>query len=236
MRLRLLLAGCLSLAPLFAAAQDAPDAQPAGGKVEWARLKTSSRSWDRHAESDPRLLEFIRESTTLNIDPIWKSADVENLAQMTSYPFLFSEGIQYVTDDPGRRNLHEYVQRGGFLFIDSCINTNINPDPDRFLQMQIATLQAIFPGVHVDPVAPNHEIFSDCFEMKDGLPHTYMNNIYNEAWARQPLQKVTYQNRFIGLISLSGLQCGWAAMNPDPEHIHDCMKMMVNIYVYAITH
>jgi len=40
----------------------------------------------------------------------------------------------------------------------------------------------------------------------------------------------------VSLISLSGLQCGWDAMNPDPDHITNCMKMMVNIYAYAVTH
>lgn len=209
---------------------------PAGGKVEWARLKTASPSWDRHARSDPNLLQFIRSSTTLNIDPVWHVADVENLQQMCSYPFLFSEGLHHVTDAPGLQNLREYFQRGGFIFVDSCINTNINPDPDEFLKAQIATLQAIFPDARVERLPPDHEIFHNCFEMTDGLPHTYMANVYNPAWAKHGLYAVYAGDHFVSLISLSGLQCGWDGMKPDPEHIANCMKMMVNIYVYAITH
>jgi hypothetical protein len=208
----------------------------ASGKVEWARLKTPSRSWDRHARSDPNLLHFIRASTTLNIDPVWRVADVENLQQMCAYPFLFSEGLHHVTDPQGLQNLREYIKRGGFIFVDSCINTTVNPDPDEFLKMNTATLQSLLPDMRIERLPPDHEIFSNCFEMRNGLPHTYMNNIYDPTWAKHGLYAVYSDNRLDSIISLSGLQCGWDGMDPDPNHITECMKMMVNIYIYAITH
>ena len=207
-----------------------------GGKIEWARLKTQSVSWNRHADADPRLLRFIRNTALLNIAPVWHAADVENLKQMDAYPFLFSEGIHHVTDLPGILNLREYLKRGGFLFIDSCINTNVNPDPDAFLSMQIAALQRILPDSRVERLPDSHEIYHNCFAMTEGLPHTYMANAYDPAWAKHGLYAVYSNNRLVSIISLSGLQCGWAAMNPDADHITNCMKMMVNIYVYALTH
>lgn len=218
--------------------QDAssPQTHVLGGKVEWARLKTDGPYWDRHARSDPRLLRFIRTSAALNIDPVWHTADVDNFQQMIAYPFIFSDGLHRVTDLQGLQNLREYFKRGGFIFIDSCINTDINPDPDIFLRLQEATLQRILPDSHVERLPDNHEIYRDCFDMKDGLPHTYMNNIYNPAWAKHGLYAVYSGNHLVSLISLSGLQCGWDSMNPDPEHVTNCMKMMVNIYFYAITH
>ena len=213
-----------------------PSAQLPGGKVEWARLKTQGPYWDRHARSDPRLLRFIRNTASLNIDPVWHAADVEDFQQMIAYPFIFSDGLHRVTDLQGIQNLREYFKRGGFIFIDSCINTDINPDPDAFLKMQITTLQRILPDARVERLPDNHEIYHNCFDMKDGLPHTFMRNIYNPAWAKHGLYAVYSGDRLVSLISLSGLQCGWDSMNPDPEHVTKCMKMMVNIYVYAITH
>src|SRR5580658_4387340 len=153
-----------SLALLLTPVAADPAGNPmAGGKVEWARLKTASATWDRHARSDPNLLYFIRTSTTLNIDPIWHVADVESLQQMCAYPFLFSEGIHHVTDEQGLDNMREYIKRGGFIFVDSCINTNINPDPDAFLAMQIATLQKIFPDARMERLPEDGEIFHNCF-------------------------------------------------------------------------
>ena len=72
--------------------------------------------------------------------------------------------------------------------------------------------------------------------MKDGLPHTYMQNIYNPAWAKHGLYAVYSDKRFVSLISLSGLQCGWSGLGPNAEHTANCMKMMVNIYVYVVEH
>ncbi len=206
------------------------------GQIEWARLKTQDPQWARHSRSDPRLLRFIHDNTTLDIDTEWHSADVENLRQMTAYPFLFSAGIQGVADEEGRENIREYLQRGGFVFIDACINTTVNPDPDAFLKMQIDTLSTILPKVKVERLPDDHAIFRSCFEMKDGLPHTYMNNQYNPVWAKHGLYAVYSEKHFVGLISLSGLQCGWDGMFPNDDHITNCMKMMVNIYVYVVEH
>ena len=171
----------------------------------WARLKTQSLSWQRHAQSDPYLLHFIRGTAKLNIDPAWHSADVENLEQMCAYPFIFSEGLHHVTDSRGLQNIREYLQRGGFIFVDSCIA--VNRDPDVFLQAQIDTLHSVLPDARMERLPDDHVIYHNCFEMKDGLPHTYNGNIYDDKWHRH-----------------------------GPTHVTNCMKMMVNIYVYALTH
>jgi hypothetical protein len=37
-----------------------------------------------------------------------------------------------------------------------------------------------------------------------------------------------------GVITLSGLQCGWSGQAAPPGHDVLCMRMMVNIYVFAM--
>jgi hypothetical protein len=68
------------------------------------------------------------------------------------------------------------------------------------------------------------------------LPHTFNRNVFDPAWQKYGLTGIYYQDRMVGLISLSGLQCGWDRMNPEPGHNVECMKMLVNIYTYALTH
>ena len=74
----------LALTPLLllpASAQQDPDAlRPEA--VGWARLKTPSEWWRRHSTGDPTLMQFLRDNTTLNIDPQWYVADVESLPQL----------------------------------------------------------------------------------------------------------------------------------------------------------
>jgi len=229
MWLPFLLVTALLLTPL--AADPMPDI--AGGKVEWARLKTPSPSWDRHASSDHLLLEYIRESTTLNIDPVWRAADVEDIKQMCAYPFLFSEGLGFV-DDAGRKNLREYIQRGGFLFIDSCIAPNVNQREDDFIAAQMVALHDILPDMKTEPIPDDHEIFHNCFDMVDGLPNTRVDDL--EDWPPEGLTAIYSKNRLVSILSVSGLQCGWAGIKRSQEHSTNCMKMMINIYVYAITH
>jgi hypothetical protein len=204
-----------------------------GGKVEWARLKTPSPSWQRHAKSDHLLLEYIRNSTSLNIDPAWHSADVDDLQQMCAYPFLFSEGLGYV-DEAGRKNLREYIQRGGFLFIDSCIAPDVNPVQNEFVAAQMFALRDILPDLRTEPIPPDHAIFHNCFDMVDGLPQTRPDDPYR--WPMTGLTAIYSHDRMVGMMSLSGLQCGWSGIGGSQVHSTNCMKMMINIYFYAITH
>ena len=229
MWMRFFLVAALLVTPL--AADPLPNLP--GGKVEWARLKTPSPSWDRHAASDRYLLEYIRSSTTLNIDPVWRAADVEDIHQICTYPFLFSEGLGFV-DEMGRKNLSEYIRRGGFLFIDSCIAPNVNRREDDFIATQLTALHEILPDMRTESIPADHEIFHNCFDMVDGLPNTRIDDLPD--WPPEGLTAIYSKNRLVSIMSVSGLQCGWAGIIPSQVHATNCMKMMINIYVYAITH
>jgi len=227
----------LALTPLLllpASAQQDPDAlRPEA--VGWARLKTPSEWWRRHSTGDPTLMQFLRDNTTLNIDPQWYVADVESLPQLCTYPLVFSQGIHMLDTSTSKTNLAEYMRRGGFLLIDSCINSSITPDPDVFLQQQIAMLGEIIPEATIEPLPPDHDVYKIFFQFPDGKPpHTFMDNIYDPKWDKYGLFGIMIGNRMVGMISLSGLQCGWDRMIAPPGHDIECMKMLVNIYIWAM--
>jgi hypothetical protein len=228
---QLLLTTLLFLVPIAVEATESEMA--GGGKVEWARLKTPSPSWQRHAGSDHLLLEFIRDNTSLDIDTAWHAADVDDLHQMCAYPFLFSEGLGYV-DEAGRKNLREYIQRGGFLFIDSCIAPDVNPVQANFVSAQMTALRDIVPNMQTGPIPGDHAVFHNCFNMIDGLPQTRPDDPFR--WPMNGLTAIYSNNRMVAMMSLSGLQCGWSGIGGSQVHSTNCMKMMINIYFYAITH
>lgn len=205
-----------------------------GGKVEWARLKSDSPYWDRHAAYDGTALELIRSSTSLNIDPIWYSASPKKLEELCVYPFLYSDSIAFLSRDE-IANLGEYLRRGGFLFIDACVNVSINPDPKVFLRSQMRVLSSLFPDLKVGRLKPEHEVFSIYFKMTEFPPQT--RSPKNNNWAEgptQPLHAVFAGDRMIGIISISGFQCGWAGYGGH-ENAVNCARMLANIYVYAMT-
>jgi hypothetical protein len=231
--LKLLLAGAAFAPGMAGLGRSLGDLR--GDRVGWARLKTPSLHWRRHSESDLVLMEFFRQQTTLNIDPTWYVADVENLTEMCKFPLLFSQGVHMVQSATGRDHVAEHVRRGGFLLIDACCNRDITPNFDVFLQQQTDFLATVLPETMVVSLPANHEIYRCRFQIPNGHPpHTFFNNSYDLQKAGHGLYGIMIGQRMAGLISLSGLQCGWAHMIAPPGNDVACMRMLVNIYIYAM--
>jgi hypothetical protein len=208
-----------------------------GGRVGWARLRTPDAYWERHSEEDNRLSVFIRRETSLNMDPTWYSVSVDSLEELCRYPFIFANSLAAVRTTQARSNLVEYFKRGGFVVVDACINKTINPDPAKFLDDNKAVFTALIPGCEIKPLSQEHEIYSCFFTMTVKPPHTYHDARYDKRWAQHGLYGVYVKGRIISIITLSGLQCGWSGVSATrPNHAQECMEMMVNIYVYAMSH
>jgi len=204
-----------------------------GGKVEWARLRNSGQYWNRHAESDPELLDFIRRNSSLNIDTTWQAASGATLAGLCNYPFLFTDRVENLNPTE-ERNLAEYLKRGGFLFIDCCCNTGINPSPDEYLANQLKFLNGMLPGAKIDPIPESHEVYGLFFRVQRHPPRAMPGNSWMDTRAF-PLRTIHLGNRLVGMFSMSGLQCAWAHVG-SPANAQECLEMMTNIYIYAITH
>jgi hypothetical protein len=235
--LQTVLAGA-ALAPGLAFAGDFGHLR--GDRVGWSRLKTPSTQWRRHAGADPILTKFFRDETTLNIDPVWYVADADNLGELIRYPLLFSQGIGVITGPAGRSNLAEYIRRGGFVLVDACHDSHVTPDFDEFLRQQIAFYSVALPEAQIVSLPPTHDVYRCHFQIPDGKPpHTFMENAYNPNKARHGLYGVMIGSRLAGIISLCGWQCGWDHVTeyPSPSPAGTdvaCMRMVVNIYVYAM--
>jgi hypothetical protein len=167
--------------------------------------------------------------------PEWNAADPASLDDLCAYPFIFSTGLRPVADPAALENLSEYLLRGGFLLVDSCINIQITPDPDEFLAANSAVFRSLLPRCEIRRLPEDHPVYSNYFAPRERPPRTYFENRYNPAWARHGLYGVHVGERLASLISLSGLQCGWDRMTSPPGHPEECMRMVVNIYAYAMT-
>jgi hypothetical protein len=236
--LKLLPAACVVCGRLGARAAEYESLQ--AGSVGWARLKTASPYWKRHAGADPTLTQFFRDETTLNIDLIWHQADVDNLDALCEYPFLFSQGVGVVAEPAERRNLAEYIRRGGFVLVDACHDIHVTPDFDEFLSQQIEFYAAALPEAKIVSLPATHDVYRCFFPIPGGRPpHTFMSNIYDPIKARHGLYGVMIGSRMAGIISLCGWQCGWDHVTEHrsqapPGTDLACMRMVVNIYLYSI--
>jgi hypothetical protein len=224
---------CATLPPLLVSETRADIHR--GGRVGWARLGTPDDVWRRHAESDSIFSDFIRTQTTLNIDPEWASADVGNLATMCDFPMLFTNSIHRIARPDHRANLAEYLRRGGFLLVDSCINRDLTPDPDAFYQNQTAAFLAILPGCEIRRLPEEHDIYRNFFEMSERPPHAYHGGHPIPAWKKHGLYAIHLGDSPVALLSLSGMQCAWTFISQDSRSGQQALRMMANIYVYAMT-
>ena len=206
--LKLMLAGVAITPGLAAFGAKLDDLR--GDHVGWARLKTPSPDWKRHAGADPALTTFFHNQTTLNIDQKWYVADANSMDQLCQYPFLFSQGLAPITEQASRDNIAEYIRRGGFMLVDACHDIHVTPDFDEFLRDQIAFYTAVLPEAKIVSLPSTHEVYQVFFTIPDGKPpHTFMSDIFDPHKASFGLYGVMIGSRMVGIISLCGWQCGW---------------------------
>lgn len=203
-----------------------------GGRVDWTRLISGSEYWNRHASTDARLLQYIRSNTPLDVAETWQATDPADLAALCAYPFVYADNLHFLAEDKAA-NLVEYLKRGGFVFVDFCGNVRINPRPEVFLVRQVEVLRRHLPELRVAPIPADHDMFRIYFKL-DRQPQTRPGD---SAWLdgeTNPMFGLYLGRRMIGLVGLSGYQCAWSGTGP-PVNAVECMRMVTNIYLYAMT-
>jgi hypothetical protein len=200
-----------------------------GGRVGWGRLITERSSWSVHSANDPELADFIRNETSLNIDPTCYPVDPSSLVQLCNFPFLFTNNLTNVHNPRSIANLREYLRRGGFIYIDRCVNLSFSLPQETFYARHIDFFAQLLPGSEVRPIAADDPIYRCYFPVDHDAEPLRMN-------IRQPGHNSLYgvydRNRMVILLSLANFQCGWPG-NWKRQNL--CMKMVANIYVYAMT-
>lgn len=235
------LAAAAALRPPGAPAQDLRRAEAGPGSADpdkgamshWARLKFKIKDpawkvdWKAHPSGDIRLIRAINLATTANLREQWNVVDVEDLDQLIRIPFIFVHAqVEPAFTERGKRNIAEYLDRGGFLLVDDCVKTEL--EPDLFFQSMKAMLPELLPGSQWEPLGPEHPVFHCHYDMPNGQPHA--------QGRRHGAFGLMHRNRMVAYLTASDLHCGWASAGWfQPRVEDDCLKMGVNIYVYAMT-
>lgn len=211
-----------------------PAQPPPRGRVEWTRLITPSEYWNRHMEGDRSMLRYIREKTPLQVEESWRATSPDNLEDLCRYPFIYAHDLRDLTAKQAR-NIAEFIRRGGFVFVDFCVNVKINPAPREFMQLQYQTLRPHLPGVKVFQLTPQHEIYSVYFKMRHFPPQTRPGDSQWVDGETNPMYGLEYEGRLVAVVGLSGFQCSWDGVG-GYENAVECMQMVANIHIYAMTH
>jgi hypothetical protein len=230
----LMLTGLTTAVPIAVAAADAGGpVMHQSGRVGWGRLITPTTQWGRHGEQDPRLTEFIAAQTKLNLDRAWYPVTADKLDQLCRYPFLFAKDLLRIASPEHLRNLQEYVRRGGFICIDPCVN-GFSPGEKETLARQYGQLfTRLFPACTMRVLPDEHEIYHCYFSVT--VDELYPPQMIRAGAIKPPrigLRGIFLDDRMIAAVSITGLECGWPET---PDRVPACLKMITNIYVYAMT-
>ncbi len=187
--------------------------------------------WEPDTRSAAGLLQFMR--TRLNLDVASDKVPVT----LTS-PHLFDFPVLYMVShhplqlsDKEKSRLKLYLERGGFLFAESCCG---NPVFDRSFRALMAEL---FPDHPLKRLPPTHPIFSTGFPLRSV---TYRKAVRKEhPHLTEPwLEGVEIKGRLAVAYSKFGLGCGWEnhpCLGCRGLVRDDALKLGADVVLYGLT-
>lgn len=204
------------LKPLFAQATD---------DVRIARIQyRGGGDWYNDPSSIPNLIRFARQHIPISISDRFDDIAIGS-RELHRYPFAFLTGHgNIVVNQAEASNLREYVDNGGFLFVDDDYGL------DRYIR---EVFIQVFPNDSLIELPFNHPIYNQVFVFPDGLPKIHEHD------GKPPRGYGIFRNgRLVVFYAYeSNLADGWAYdVHNNPEHItRASLQMGVNLLFYALT-
>lgn len=191
-----------------------------------ARVKyDGGGDWYSDPESLPRLLEFVRTSTLIDVAPREEVVELSS-DQLYAHPYLYLTGHGNLSFSPDEAlRLRTYLESGGFLHIDD------NYGLDRHIRRE---LKKVFPDLDMVELPFSHPIYHSQYEFSNGLPKVHEH----DGGPPQGFGLVDASGRLMVFYTFeSDLGDGW-----EPESVHDnppekrlaALRMGTNILVYAM--
>lgn len=199
----------------------------------FATASYESGDWDSAPLVPANLIHSIAQYTEIEVAPEGAVVALSS-REIFRYPFLFLTGHLPVRfTEAESRNLREYVERGGFVFIDDH-----NHDIDAaFHRTTVAELARIFGENALVELPNDHELYRAFFVFEDGPPTTsHELNGWGDGLIHENLYAILVNGRIGVLYSNKDYSSEWSyhVQNKRFQAI-DNTRFGVNIIVYALT-
>jgi len=164
--------------------------------------------------------------------------DFDEPKRLREYPFLFMTGENhYEFTESQKRNLKEYITRGGFLLIDDCV---VASGGDFFYQSSYRLLEGVFGSGSVRSVPREHEVFHNVYDLGGtGLPLLHYTQDGRPHGLNHGARGLFIRDRLAVFLSSTDLHCGWCDSHGTTWGLHGyrrAVQMGINIIMYALTH
>ncbi|WP_291906063.1 DUF4159 domain-containing protein [Chitinophaga sp. CB10] len=203
-----------------------------GNTFTFVRLRYKSGDWDTDQRMPSNILNSLIEYTTIPVAMQEKVIDLGS-PELFQYPFCYLSGHKLVQfDKQEAANFKQYVQNGGFVFVDDC-NHDIDGLFARSFEKQMASL---FGPAALQKIPNSHAIYRSFFTFESGPPNTSFElNGWGDDLIHEYLKAITVNGRIGVLYSNKDYGCEWDYDFRNKRFLaEDNTKFGVNIIVYAL--
>ena len=197
----------------------------------FATARYASGDWESAPSLPESVIDAVARYTTIDVAPVGVNVDIAT-PEIFNYPFIWLTGhLPLRFTDAERRNVQQYVERGGLMIIDDH-NHDIT---GVFHKTATEEIERMFGKMTRLP--KDHEIYRCFFVFEDGPPNTHHElNGYGDDLLHRYLDAVVVNGR-IGLIySSKDYSSEWSFHSETKKFMQqDPTKFGVNLIVYALT-
>ena len=213
---------------------------PAEKPFKMARIKfipggVPKDIWNWYPEADKTMLIQTKKKTFINIDTGWNYAEPRKLDELLKYNILFiTANGEFNPSKQDLENLKKYLQQGGFIYADDCVDTERR---DAFFKKFKAVIENFF-GQKMQKLPDSHAIYHCFYDLPAGAPDTHPLSIKHGGWG------LYLNNRLVIFLTSGDIHCGWESRfarlkknKPmfDSQAETLALNMGANIIVYALS-
>lgn len=199
----------------------------------FTRLQYNSGDWNTDQRMPSNVMHTIVTYTDMTVDTKERIVPLSS-EKIFESPFCYLSGhklVQFDADE--RRNFKNYVENGGFVFVDDC-NHDIDGLFAKSFEKQMAEL---FGNKALKKISNKHGIYSAFFNFDDGPPTTSQElNGWGDDIIHDYLKAITINGKIAVLYSNKDYGCEWDYDYRNKRWLaEDNTKFAMNIIIYALT-
>ncbi|MDD5351534.1 MAG: DUF4159 domain-containing protein [Chthoniobacteraceae bacterium] len=199
-------------------------------RLAFSTVDGSRKLWNISPEGDAILRRELKRLTNINVSMDPKVVRLGDFDEMCLNPFVFmTSGGAFQLPDDEEKNLHEFLERGGFILADDCVGTTPQTR-DAFFRCYQGLINKLYPDNPMRKIPSDHEIFHNYFDFPEGCPH--MQGVPHGAYGL--FEPVT--GRIMTWLSPGDIHCGWTCRFWEMEKNTQAIKMGINIIIYFLSH
>lgn len=200
-------------------------------RLNYEPLTNRRDVWNARMDGDEHLLHYVRSVTNIKITmkpTTQQVVSLESSEEIFRRPFLFMTGEYDFSMNQGAKELFvEFFKRGGFLYADDCV---IGGYGDNFYKSFVREFQNLGPDFEMKEAPFDHPIYHCFFDFERGAPFVQGQQHRDMG--------IFYKDKLVAFLTSGDVHCGYTGFWYDtkPELTEDCLKIVTNIIVYALTH